>query len=113
LEKIHDVLTDRQRVAIELLLAGKSLTTIAQQVQVSPRTLFNWRRDELFRVELDRRRRDVWDDAADRLRALVHPAIAVLEAEVHDEYDRSRVRAAGMILRYSDLRNHVAPRHEG
>jgi transposase len=112
LEKTHDILTDRQRLAIELLLVGKSLTTIAERVQVSPRTLFNWRRDEMFRVELERRRREVWDDAADRLRALIHPAIDVLEAEVHDEYDRSRVRAAGMILRFSDLRKHVAPKRE-
>ena len=107
-----DVLTDRQRLAIELLLAGKSQTTVAREVAVSPRTLFNWRRDEMFRVELARRREEVWHGAADRLRALIHPAIDVLEAEVHDEYDRSRVRAAGMILRFSDLRKHVPPARE-
>jgi hypothetical protein len=46
------------------------------------------------------------------LRALVHPAIAVLQTQVHDEYDRSRVRAAGIILRFGDLRKHVTPPRE-
>ena len=105
----RDVLSDRQRRAIDLILAGKSLASVADHVQVSPRTLFNWRQDEVFRVELDRRRRALWDLAADQLRALIHPAIRVLEEEVHDEYDRSRIRAAGMILRLSDLRTYVPP----
>ena len=50
----------------------------------------------------------------ERVRALVHPAIDVLEEQVHDEYDRSRMRAAGMILRFSDLRKFVPPEsHRG
>ena len=63
----------------------------------------------MFRVELDRRRRELWRVAAERLRMLVHPALDVLEEDVHSEYDRSRVRAAGMILRLADLRKCVPP----
>ena len=111
-EKNQDVLSDRQQLAIELLIQGKTNSAIADDVGVTRRTIYAWRHDEIFRVELERRRREVWDDATDRLRALVHPAIDVLEAEVHDEYDRSRVRAAGMILRFSDLRKHVAPKRD-
>jgi transposase-like protein len=103
-------ITDRQRVAIDRLVLGRSLAAVARELCINPSTLYRWRQDEMFRVELDRRRHEVWDDAADRMRALVHPAIDVLEAEVHDEYDRSRVRAAGMILRFSDLRKSVPPR---
>jgi hypothetical protein len=44
------------------------------------------------------------------MRALVHPAIDVLEEQVRDEYDRSRVRAAGMILRLTDIRKYVPPK---
>ena len=54
-------------------------------------------------------RRELWDGAAERLRALVHPALDVLEEEVHDVYDRSRMRAVGMILRFADLRKSVPP----
>ena len=78
--------------------------------RTSPRTLYTWRQDEDFRAELERRRHEVWDGAAERLRALVHPALDVLEEEVHDVYDRSRMRAAGMILRLADLRKCVPPR---
>jgi transposase-like protein len=105
-------MSDRQRTAIELMLHGKSLGAVARDMGVNPSTLYRWRQDEVFRVELDRRRREIWEGAAERLRALVHPAIDVLEAEVHDEYDRSRVRAAGMILRFADLRKSVPPKKE-
>jgi hypothetical protein len=105
----HDVLSDRQRLAIELLLAGTTLAKVAERVQVTPRTLYAWRQDESFRAELERRRRELWEGAAERLRALVHPALDVLEEEVRDEYDRSRMRAVGMILRFTDLRKSVPP----
>ncbi len=108
----HDVVSDSQRIAIELLLAGKTLATVAERVQVDPRTLYRWRRDEAFRAELHRRRLELWNGAAERLRALVHPALDVLEQEVHDVYDRSRVRAAGLILRFADLRKCVPPGKE-
>ncbi len=107
-----DVLSDKQRIAIELLLAGKPLATVAERAGVTARTLYTWRRDEPFRAELQRRRRELWDGAAERLRALVHPALDVLEAEVRDAYDPSRIRAAGMILRFADLRKCVPPAKE-
>jgi hypothetical protein len=105
----NDVLSERQRAAIELLIAGKSLATVAEHVQIDARTLYRWRQDELFRAAVKCRRCEMWDDAAERLRALIHPALDVLAAEVHDEYDRSRMRAAGMILRFADLRKSVPP----
>ena len=108
----HDILSDKQRIAIDLLLQGKSQTAVAERVEVTRRTLYTWRQDESFRAELARRRRELWDGAAERLRALVHPALDVLEEEVHDEYDRSRVRAADMILRFAGLRKCVPPGKE-
>ncbi len=107
-----DTLSDKQRTAIELLLLGKSLSAVAARVQITPRTLYTWRQDELFCEELDRRRRELWDGAAERLRALVHPALDVLERQLRDEYDRARVRAAGMLLRLADLRKCVPPGKE-
>jgi hypothetical protein len=105
-------LTDRQRSAIEHLALGRSFTAAARELCINPSTLYRWRQEDVFRVELCRRRQEVWDGAAERMRALVHPAIDVLEEEVHDEYDRSRVRATGMILRFSGLRKFVPPDRE-
>jgi hypothetical protein len=107
--EIHDVLSDKQRLAIDLLVQGKTQSAVAESIGVTRRTIYTWRQDETFRAALEQRRDELWDGAAERMRALVHPALDVLEEEVHDVYDRSRMRAVGMILRFSDLRKCVPP----
>jgi transposase-like protein len=100
-------LNDQQKVAIVMLLMGKRLSAIAKKIEVDPKTLYRWRQQESFRVELERRRAELWSDAADRMRAMVHPALDVLEAELSARYDRSRYRAANAVLSHSNLRKHV------
>lgn len=111
-EESETGLSEPQRKAIGLMLLGKSLGAVSQAVSIDPKTLYRWRQDELFREELERRRRELWEGAAERLRALVHPALDVLEEQLCDSYDRSRVRAAGMLLRLADLRKCVPPGEE-
>ena len=91
------------------MLQGKTHSAVAKCVGVTRRSLYTWRQDQSFRAELERRRHELWDGAAERMRALVHPALDVLEEEVHDVYDRSRMRAVGMILRFADPRKSVPP----
>ena len=100
---------DKQRIAIELLLAGKSFSAAAQAVQVSRRTLYTWRQDPAFQQELEHRREELWSDEAERLRAMVHPSLDILEEHLRDPYDRSRFRAANAVLRLADLRRVVPP----
>ena len=100
-------LNDNQKVAIQLLLMGKKVSKIAEAIGVDRRTIHRWRQDELFQEELDRRRRELWSAATDRLRALVHPAIDVLEQELAARYDRMRYRAANAVLRHANLRKDV------
>lgn len=98
-------LSDVQRRAAYLLLSGTPIGQVASECRVSPRTVYRWRYEsEPFRAELERARRRHWDVVADRLRALVVSAFDVLSAEIVDEYDRSRVRAAGMVLRAVNVR---------
>jgi len=103
LNEQSDLPDHRQRAAIELLLAGKSFTAAAQAIGVTRRTLYAWRQDEDFRGELDRRRRELYDGAADRLRALLHPSLDVMEQHLADPYDRARFRAAAAVLRMANL----------
>ena len=107
--EIHDVLSDKQRLAIDLLVQGRTQSAVAESIGVTRRTIYTWRQDDAFRAALAHRRDELWDGAAERMRALVHPALDVLEEEVHDVYDRSRMRAVAMILRFSDLRKCVPP----
>ena len=99
-----DRLSDKQRAAIELLLLGKRPSDIAAALQIDRRTVFRWRQDDTFREELDRCRRELWAGAAERLRALVHPSLDVMEQHLRDGYDRNRFRAASSVLRLADLR---------
>ena len=96
-------LNEKQWTAVEMLLAGKSLGTIARVVGVTPRTLYTWRQEETFRAELARRRREIYSATAERLRALIDPSLDVIEEQLHDPYDRARVRAAQTILRFARL----------
>ena len=98
-------LNDRQLVALRMMIAGKSDSEITQAVGVHRQTLWRWRQhDDDFRAELQRQRRIVCDEAADRFRALLAPALDVMEEQLHDEYDLSRVRAAIAVLRVSNIR---------
>jgi hypothetical protein len=65
-----------------------------------------------FRVASAARRRELWSSAAERLRALVHPAIDVLEKQLTDTYEPTRICAAGVLLRLTDLRKAIAPKSE-
>jgi transposase-like protein len=92
-------LSDKQRLAVDLLASGRSMKDTAQAVGVDPRTLFRWRQDESFGEELGERRRELHSVASDRLGALLEPALDVLEQQLNDRYDRARFRAAATILR--------------
>jgi transposase-like protein len=105
-------LNDKQHAAIELLLLGKSFSGIARALDIDPKTLYRWRQDELFRDTLDERRRELWGVAAERLGALVHPSLDVMERHLADRYDRAQFRAAAAILRLADLRKSIAPLRE-
>jgi hypothetical protein len=107
-----DDLSAKQSAAIELLLLGKKMSGIAAAVGVDPRTLYRWRQDEAFRTELDRCRRELWSGAAERLRALVHPSLDVMEQHLRDRYDRNRFRAASSVLRLADLRKCIPVNEE-
>jgi len=102
-------LNERQRAAIEMLLAGKSVGAIAQALDIDPRTLYRWRQEEAFRAELEARRRALWDEAAERLRAMVHPSLDILERQLADRYDRARFVAANAVLRLAGVHKVVAP----
>jgi transposase-like protein len=92
-------LSDKQRLAIDLLVSGRSLKDTAERVDIDPRTLLRWRKDDSFREELAQRRRELRSMASDRLGALLEPALDVLEQQLTDRYDRVRFRAAATILR--------------
>lgn len=92
-------LNEKQLAAIELLVAGKSYSAAAKAINIDRSTLFRWRQDELFQEVLRERHEELWSEATQRLRGLVHPSLDVLEQHLGERYDRARFRAASTILR--------------
>ena len=101
-------LSERQFLAVELLLAGKCDSDVAAAVGVSRRTILRWRLEDLDMIaELRRRRRQLRSATADRLRNLLTPAVQVLADQLNDRYDRTRFRAAMEILRLVGVRQAI------
>ena len=96
-------LNEQQQTAIEMLVLGKAVGAVAKALQVAPSTLYRWRQDELFQEALCERRRELWGRANDRVRALLGPAIDVMEEQLKEKYDRTRFRAASVLLRLAGM----------
>ena len=106
-------LNDRQHLAIEMMLAGGSTREIAEKVGVGRQTISRWRnQDEEFIEELQRRRRAQFNGVADKLRALLDPAVDVLAEQLNDRYDRTRFRAASTLLRLANVKSVIAVEDE-
>jgi len=92
-------LPETQLMAIELMLTGARDCDIAPVLKISTRTLYRWRRENpRFIRLLERCRRDLVDNAADRFRALLDRALDVLEKHVKDPYATTAHRAAKTLL---------------
>ena len=73
------------------------------------RTIYNWRHHHPgSRAELERRRADLWDETADRTRALLDPAVRMLEQQIPSRYDQDRYRAARTVLRLARVGHTIA-----
>lgn len=104
-----DRLNDRQHLAIEMMLAGATLTAIAAKVGVSRQSVSTWRnQDPDFIAELKRRRLAQYSGIGDKLRALLDPAVDVLAEQLNDRYDQTRFRAATTLLRLANVKSVVA-----
>jgi len=77
-------LTPEQENAIDLLIMGKPDREVAESLGIARETVMRWRHEHpLFIAELNRRRKDLWADAHERLRGLVSKAVEVIEQAVH------------------------------
>jgi len=77
-----------QQNAVDALAAGMNDAETAAAVGATRQTVNGWRNhDPAFQAALNARRADVWGMAADKLRALVPRAVAVLEQSLTTDAD--------------------------
>jgi hypothetical protein len=104
-------LPPRQLAALELMVLGHTDISIAAQLKIGRRTLYNWRtHDPNFRAAFDHHHRDLLTQTTTRFRSLLDTALDALEKQVKDPYTPTSHRAAKTLLSLSRLANHLAPR---
>ncbi len=100
---LHE-LSIEQLAAIDLLVTGQTDEEVAQAVNVHRTTVTRWRLYHArFQAALNQRRHDVFGAAADRLRALLPTALAVLEKELSNSNNASRGQLALSVIKASGL----------
>ena len=76
-------LSEKQYLAIDLILQGLTDEEVASQIGVARQTVNKWKnKNTEFIIELNRRRQEIHDAAKDKLIRLASKAIDTLEQEV-------------------------------
>ncbi|MDR7520783.1 MAG: hypothetical protein QN123_14605 [Armatimonadota bacterium] len=97
-------MTPAQEVAVALVLAGKTDGEAASAAGVTRQTVWEWRHHHpAFIAEVNRRRKEAWGAAAERLRGLLGRAVEVLADGLDAPDPRVRQRAAGLVLQVLGL----------
>src|SRR5687768_9141773 len=108
-----DTLNDRQLLALDLIVTGSTDTEVAAKMGVCRQTISRWRNSDAdFIAELRRRRQIQFNRAADRLRALLDPAVDVIADQLNDRYEHTRFRAASTLLHLAKIGSVIAVKEE-
>lgn len=100
--------TSQQQSAIDLLLSGKNDRETAEAIGVHRTTVTRWRLyHPLFQAELNRRRKELYGAAADRLRSLLPAALDILTEELAG--GDKKVQLALKLLQLSGIDKLPAP----
>ncbi|MDR3562135.1 MAG: phBC6A51 family helix-turn-helix protein [Negativicutes bacterium] len=94
-QEMVSILSAEQIRGIQLLVAGKSDTEVAENIGKDRRTIFRWRQDPHFIAELNRQQKEVYESGQTRLHGLFHKAITVIE----NKLDEGNFKAAMEVLR--------------
>ena len=99
-------LNSKQKNAIDLIIAGKNDSEVADSVGVTRQTINEWRNhNSVFVAKLNSRRQALWGNQVDRLRSLIENAIDILVEEIQCDDIKLRHSAAVTVLRVVGLYN--------
>ena len=99
-------LTPRQAAAVELLAVGRTITEVAEAVGVTRQTVSVWRNQQAeFQAALNRKRRELWEERRDRFRAMLSPALDVIQTEL----EKGNLTAALAVVKTAGFQGLEAP----
>ena len=76
-------LSEQQRTACDLIVAGRTLQDVAEAISVARPTVSRWLNHEpAFIAAVNARRQELWETSVDGLRGLLPQALKVLKAEL-------------------------------
>ncbi len=78
-------MNEKQLLAIQLLSTGKTGAQVAEQLQVTPKTISMWRSDPKFKAELNKHLLDIKAAYSEHLRSLCTTALQTIENCLNDE----------------------------
>lgn len=78
-------MNEKQQQAILLIASGKTGAQVAEQLQVTPKTVSTWRSTPEFRAELNKYMLDIKTANAERMRSLCGVALQTIETCILDE----------------------------
>lgn len=94
-------ITDKQRRVLPFLVTCKSIEEAARQADISPKQIYEYLKDPLFKAELELQRKSVVQEAIARLKANTIKAADTLADLLDSESDQIRRGAANDILTHT------------
>jgi len=81
--EIH--LSVQQQNAIDLLASGAGVVKVAEALSINRHTITRWKmKNPIFIAALNSKRKELWSEAHERLRAMVSKAMDVMEQALED-----------------------------
>jgi hypothetical protein len=92
-------LSEKHRIAIDMILAGDSDYAIYNRLKIDRSTLYRWKHhNPLFIAEMNRRHQEIWSDFTADLRLSIAKAIRALDCQLSDPNAVTQHRAARTML---------------
>jgi transposase-like protein len=102
-------LTDPQKAAIDMILCGKKLKTIAEKLGIHPSTLWRWRRHDLdFRSTLALASQKALMHSIEQLRKLVPKAVEIVHSEMEHENFHAAIQVLRLVHRHLETYENLA-----
>ena len=101
-----DGLTQAQLKSIELTIKGYSAARIAREIDVSPQTIYKWKKNDNYNALLERTRKDYLKAYQNTIMSHIPDAVGTLVEAMNDvDADwRDRITASRALLEFSNIK---------